>query len=208
MVDWTDDRIAALSDQDLKNLLGNAERKSVADVAEKCRAELEKRNALKPRKASKPRSELKEFEHTVSEQLAEVGKEVAGKYDLSEETAKAKSEGVKGFKAHRLLDSKGFAKLGGMQRDGSVAIERYISYRRGDSTAYLGVFLLKDAPAEDHEFHVIAPKAVLDDGKPVAEIRPTATDKQKQPADSALAFKDLPSAAAAFDRALAKLTAA
>ncbi len=208
MVDWTDDRIAALSDQDLKNLLVNAERKSVADVVAKCQTELEKRNALKPRKASKPRSELKEFEHTVSEQLAEVGKDVAGKYDLSEETAKAKSEGVKGFKAHRLLDSKGYAKLGGMQRDGSVAIERYISYRRGDSTAYLGVFLLKDAPAGDHEFHVIAPKSVLEGGRPVAEIRPTATDKQKQAADSGLAFKDLPSAAAAFDKALAKLTAA
>jgi hypothetical protein len=207
MVDWTDDRITALSDQDLKNLLTNAERKSVTEVAEKCRAELDKRNAAKPRKASKPRSELKEFEHEMSAQLAEIGKEVAGRYDLSEETAKAKSEGVKGFKAHRLLDSKGYAKLGGMQRDGSVAIERYISYRRGDSTAYLGVFLLKDAPAEDHEFHVIAPKAFLDGGKPVADIRPSATDKQKQPADSGLAFKDLPSAAAAFDRALAKLTA-
>jgi hypothetical protein len=207
MVDWTDDRITALSDQDLKNLLVNAERRSVADVADKCKAELEKRNAAKPRKASKPRSELKEFEHSVSEQLAEVGKEMAAKYDLSEETAKARSEGVKGFKAHRLLDSKGYAKLGGMQRDGSVAIERYISYRRGDSTAYLGVFLLKDAPAEDHEFHVIAPQAFLEGGRPVAEIRPTATDKQKQAADSGLAFKDLTSAAAAFDNALAKLTA-
>ena len=207
MVDWSDDRITALSDQDLKNLLVNAERRSVADVADKCKAELEKRNAAKPRKASKPRSELKEFEHSVSEQLAEFGKQMAAKYDLSEETAKAKSEGVKGFKAHRLLDSKGYAKLGGMQRDGSVAIERYISYRRGESTAYLAAFLLKDAPAEDHEFHVIAPQAFLDGGKPVAEIRPTATDKQKQPADSGLSFKDLPSAAEAFDKALAKLTA-
>jgi hypothetical protein len=207
MVDWTDDRISALSDQDLKNLLVNAERKSVADIIEKCQAELEKRNAAKPRKASKPRSGLKEFEHEMSAHLAEIGKEMAGKYDLSEETAKAKSAGVKGFKSHRLLDSKGYAKLGGMQRDGSVAIERYISYRQGDSTAYLGVFLLKDAPAEDHEFHVIAPKAFLDGGKPVAEVRPSATDKQKQAADSGLAFKDLPSAAAAFDNALAKLTA-
>ena len=207
MVDWTDEKISALSDQDLKNLLANAERKSVADIVEKCQVELEKRNALKPRKASKPRSELKEFEHSVSEQLAEVGKDVAGKYDLSEETAKANSVGVKGFKAHRLLDSKGFAKLGGMQRDGSVAIERYISYRRGDSTVYLGVFLLKDAPAEDHEFHVIAPHAILEGGKPIADIRPTATEKQKQPADSGLAFKDLPSAAAAFDAALAKIAA-
>jgi hypothetical protein len=207
MVDWSDDRIAALSDQDLKNLLANAERKSAADLIEKCTAELEKRNAAKPRKASKPRTELKEFEHDVSGQLAEIGKEMAEKYDLSEETAKAKSEGVKGFKAHRLLDSKGYAKLGGMQRDGSVAIDRYISYRRGKDIVSLSVFLLKDQPVEAHEFHVIAPQALLEGGKPVAEIRPTATEAQKQSADSGLAFKDLPSAAAVFDTALAKITA-
>jgi hypothetical protein len=201
MVDWTDDRIAALSDQDLKNLLVNAERKDATEIILQCQAELEKRNA------AKPRTEIKEFEHEVSAQLATVGKEMAEKYDLSEETAKAKSEGVKGFRAHKLLDSKGYAKLGGMQRDGSVAIERYVSYRRGDDTVYLGVFLLKDAPLEDHEFHVIAPMAMLEGAKPVAEIRPSATEKQKQPADGALAFKDLPSAAAAFDAALAKITA-
>ena len=89
MVDWSDDRIAALSDQDLKNLLVNAERKSVASVIEQCKAEIEKRDALKPRKASKPRTEVKEFEHEVSGQLAAVGKQMAEKYDLSEETAKA-----------------------------------------------------------------------------------------------------------------------
>ena len=143
----------------------------------------------------------------VLEREPAVGKEMAEKYDLSEETAKARSADVKGFRAHKLLDSKGYAKLGGMQRDGSVAIERYISYRRGNDTVYLGVFLKKDAPLEDQEFHVIAPGALLDGGKPVAEIRPTATEKQKQPADSGLAFKDLPGAAAAFDAALAKITA-
>jgi hypothetical protein len=206
MVDWTDDRIAALSDQDLKNLLVNAERKDATEIILQCQAELEKRNAAKPRKAAKPRTEIKEFEHEVSAQLAAVGKEMAEKYDLSEETAKARSADVKGFRAHKLLDSKGYAKLGGMQRDGSVAIERYISYRRGNDTVYLGVFLNKDAPLEDQEFHVIAPGVLLDGAKPVAEIRPTATEKQKQPADSALAFKDLPSAAAAFDAALAKIT--
>jgi hypothetical protein len=207
MVDWTDDRIAALSDQDLKTLLVNAERKSATEIILQCQAELEKRNAAKPRKTAKPRTEVKEFEHEISAQLAAVGKEMAEKYDLSEETAKTRSADVKGFRAHKLLDSKGYAKLGGMQRDGSVAIERYISYRRGNDTVYLGAFLNKDAPLEDHEFHVIAPKALLDGGKPVAEIRSAATEKQKQPADSALSFKDLPSAAAAFDAALAKITA-
>ena len=71
----------------------------------------------------------------------------------------------------------------------------------------LGVFLLKDQPVEAHEFHVIAPLALLDGGKPIAEIRPTATEAQKQTADSGLAFKDLPSAAAAFEAALAKIAA-
>jgi hypothetical protein len=207
MVDWSDDRISALSDQDLKNLLVNAKRKSATPVIAQCEAELEKREALKPRKASKPRTELKEFEHEMSGQLAAVGKAMAEKYDLSEETAKARSAGVKGFKAHRLLDAKGYAKLGGMQRDGSVAVDRYISYRRGKDIVSLSVFLLKDQPIEAHEFHVIAPLSVLDGGKPVAGIRPTATEAQKQSADGGLAFKDLPSAAAAFDAALAKVTA-
>jgi hypothetical protein len=207
MVDWTDDRIAALSAQDLKNLLVNAERKSADGLVAQCKTEMEKRNAAKPGKASKPRTELKEFEHDMSGQLAAVGKAMAEKYDLSEETAKANSAGVKGFKAHKLLDAKGYAKLGGMQRDGSVAVDRYISYRRGKDIVSLSVFLLKDQPIEAHEFHVIAPHALLDGAKPVAEIRPTATEAQKQSADSGLAFKDLPNAAAAFDMVLAKITA-
>jgi hypothetical protein len=206
-VDWSDEKIAALSDQALKNLLANAEKKSADAIVAQCKAEMEKRDAAKPRKAPKPRTELKEFEHDMSGQLAAVGKEMAAKYDLSEATAKANSAGVKGFKAHKLLDAKGYAKLGGMQRDGSVAVDRYISYRRGKDIVSLSVFLLKDAPIETHEFHVIAPKALLDGAKPVAEIRPTATEAQKQSADSGLAFKDLPSAAAAFDAALAKITA-
>src|ERR1700730_10401139 len=176
MVDWTDDRIAALSDQDLKNLLANAERKSVAEVIAQCQAEIDKRTAAKPRKGPKPRTEVKEFEHDMSGQLAAVGKEMAGKYDLSEETAKANSVGVKGFKAHKMLDAKGYAKLGGMQRDGSVAIDRYISYRRGKDSVSLSVFRHRDQPIEPHDFHLIAPRALLDGGKPVAEIRPTATE--------------------------------
>lgn len=207
MYEWTDERLEALSTPELKNLLGNAERKSADDLAAKCKAVLEARNALKPNRIAKPRTELKEFEHTAADQIAAVGKELAAKYDLSEETAKAKSADVKGFRAHKLLDSKGSAKLGGMQRDGSVAIERYISYRRGNDTVYLGVFLPKDAPLDAHEFHVLAPAALLAGAKPVAEIRPSATEKQKQPADAGLAFKDFAEATAAFDAALAKITA-
>src|SRR3954468_20602489 len=156
MVDWTDDRIAALSDQDLKNLLVNAERKDATEIILQCQAELEKRNAAKPRKAAKPRTEIKEFEHNIAGRIAAVGKEMAEKYDLSEATAKAKSEGVKGFRAHQLTDKKGYAKLGGLQRAGFVAVDRYVSYRRGNDIVSLGVFLPKDVDVAEHRFFVIA----------------------------------------------------
>jgi hypothetical protein len=206
MVDWSDDRIAALSDQDLKNLLVNAERKSVVTVIAQCKAELEKRDAAKPRRPAKPRTELKEFEHDISGQLATIGKQMAEKYDLSEETAKAKSAGVKGFRSHKLLDAKGFAKLGGHQRDGTVAIDRYISYRRGNDVVTLGVWLLKDAPLEDHEFHVSGPAGMIDGGKAFSEVRGNISAKDLQETRQIRAFKDLPSAAEAFDTALAKIT--
>jgi hypothetical protein len=207
MVDWSDDRIAALSDQDLKNLLVNAERKSAAGIIAQCRAEIEKRDAARPRKGSKPRTELKEFEHDISAQLAAVGKEMADKYDLSEDTAKANSAGVKGFRSHKLLDAKGLAKLGGHQRDGTVAVDRYISYRRGNDIVTLGVWLLKDAPVEDREFHVSGPAAMIEGGKSFAEVRPGISEKDLKETRHIRAFKDLPSAAAAFDAALARITA-
>jgi hypothetical protein len=207
MVDWSDDRIAALSDQDLKNLLVNAERKSAADIIAQCKAEIERRDAARPRKGSKPRTELKEFEHDISAQLAAVGKEMADKYDLSEDTAKANSAGVKGFRSHKLLDAKGLAKLGGHQRDGTVAVDRYISYRRGNDVVTLGVWLLKDAPVEDHEFHVSGPAEMIEGGKSFAEVRPGISEKDLKETRHIRAFKDLPSAAAAFDAALARITA-
>jgi ribosomal protein L12E/L44/L45/RPP1/RPP2 len=207
MVDWSDERIAALSDQDLKNLLANAERKSAASVVAQCQAEIEKRDAAKPRKAPKARTEVKEFEHEMSGQLAAVGKQMADKYDLSEETAKARSEGVKGFRSHKLLDAKGYAKLGGHQRDGTVAVDRYISYRRGNGIVSLGVWLPKDAPIEHHEFHVSAPAGMIEGGEPFSDAQAEASEADASRTRQIRAFKDLPSAAAAFDAALAKITA-
>jgi hypothetical protein len=207
MVDWSDEKLAALADKDLKTLLANAERKSATDLVAKCTAEIEKRQAAKPGKATKPRTELKEFEHMIAGEIATVGKAMAEKYDLSEETAKAKSAGVKGFRSHKLLDAKGYAKLGGSQRDGTVAVDRYISYRLGNDIVTLGVWLLKDAPIDAHEFHVSGPAAMIEGGKSFSEVRPGPSEKDQQETRLIRAFKDLPSAAAAFDAALAKITA-
>jgi hypothetical protein len=208
MVAWTDERVAALSTPDLKNLLANAERKDVAEVVAQCTAELEKRQANKPRKAGQPRTETKQFEHDMAGELATVGKAMAEKYDLTEETAKAASVGVKGFKSHKLLDAKGFAKLGGSQRDGSVAIDRYISHRRGNSIATLGVWLAKDKPVEEHEFLVGGPKGMVEGGETFTPIDPAVAEKDAQASREIKTFKDLPAATTAFDGVLAKITAA
>src|SRR5712672_4668743 len=125
----------------------------------------------------------------MSAQLAAGGREMAEKYDLSEETAKAKSADVKGFRSHKLLDAKGYAKLGGHQRDGSVAIERYISYRRGNDIVTLGIWLLKDAPIENHEFHVTAPAEMIEGGKTFSEIRPNISETALQESRLIRSFK-------------------
>ena len=149
MVDWSDDRIAALSDQDLKNLLVNAERKSAADMVAQCKAEIEKRDAAKPRKASKPRTELKEFEH--DDVRAACRRRQGDGREIRSVGGDRESQfgGRQGIQAHKLLDAKGYAKLGGMQRDGTVAVDRYISYRRGNGIVSLGVCLLEGRADRD-----------------------------------------------------------
>ena len=122
-------------------------------------------------------------------------------------SAKAKSADVKGFRSHKLLDAKGYAKLGGSQRDGTVAVDRYISYRLGNDIVTLGVWLLKDAPIDAHEFHVSGPAAMIEGGKSFVEVRPGISEKDAQETRLIRSFKDLPSAAEAFDAALAKITA-
>jgi hypothetical protein len=88
-----------------------------------------------------------------------------------------------------------------------VAVDRYISYRLGNDIVTLGVWLPKDAPIDAHEFHVSGPTAMIEGGKSFAEVRPGISEKDAQQTKLIRSFKDLPSAAAAFDAALAKITA-
>ena len=162
----------------------------------------------KPRKASKPRTELKEFEHEMSGQLAAVGKEMAEKYDLSEETAKAKSAGVKGFQVAQAAGCQGLrqtrrhaARRLGRGRPLYLlsARQRHRLARRlpAEGSADRGPRVSRDRAAAHARWRQAGGR-----GSPAL-----ATEAQKQSADSGLAFKDLPSAAAAFDAALAKITA-
>jgi hypothetical protein len=92
-----------------------------------------------------------------------------------------------------------------LQRAGFVAVDRYISYRRGNDIVSLGVFLPKNQDMSEHKFFVIAPQAMLDGGAPVDAIRDN--HGQKQSADGALMFDDLEAATAAFDKVLAAIAA-
>jgi hypothetical protein len=65
----------------------------------------------------------------------------------------------------------------------------------------------KDPPIESHEFHVSAPAAMIEGGKAFSEVRPGVSEKDLQETRLIRNFKDLPSAEAAFDAALAKITA-
>ena len=208
MVDWSDDRIAALSDQDLKNLLVNAERKSAAEIIAQCKAELEKRNAAKPRKAAKPRTELKEFEHEMSgaarRRRQGDGREIRSvRRDRESEVG-----GREGLQVAQAAGCQGLRQARRHQRDGTVAVDRYISYRRGND-----IVIARRLAAQgcaDRGPRVSCHRAGGDARRrqAVAEDAATAIAAKAVSRDAAVcAFKDLPSAAAAFDAALAKITA-
>ena len=208
MVDWSDDRIAALSDQDLKNLLVNAERKSAADVIAQCKAEMEKRDAAKPRKASKPRTELKEFEHDMSAQLADGrqgdGREIRplrrnreSKIGWREGISIPQASGCQGlckaWRASERRDGRGrslhLVPARQRHRDaGRLAVE---GCSRSRTTSFMSA---RRPPCS---------KAA----RPSPKSARASREKDLQETRHIRAFKDLPSAAAAFDAALAKITA-
>jgi hypothetical protein len=66
---------------------------------------------------------------------------------------------------------------------------------------------LKDAPIEDRELNVSAPAEMIEGGKTFSQVRPCISEKDLKETRHIRAFKDMPSAAAAFDAALAKITA-
>ena len=181
MVDWSDDRIAALSDQDLKNLLANASgnprrhrrpmrgrtREAQCRQAAQGLEAAHRAEGIRARHvgASSPRSARRWRKNTICRRRPRRRNRPASR--ASRRT---------GCSMPRATPSS--AACSATARS---AIDRYISYRRGKDIVSLGVFLLKDQPLETHEFHVIAPKALLDGARPVAEIRPTATEARSSP---------------------------
>lgn len=177
---WTADRIAALTLSDVKALAENARAAGSNDLLRMCEEEL---TARKPKPTSKNKlpegfvrttrtTQANALERDASEQLVHFANGLLTKFDLSKERARALSVGVKGFVPHELLDAKGNAKVGGAQRLGLVAFDRYISYRVGENRIALNTILGGGDDPSKIQYQVIGSQALLVNSRPLAEIRP------------------------------------
>jgi hypothetical protein len=202
---WDEARIAALPSPEVKQLRENAAKKPHQAIVDLCTAEIEKRGlnvAPKTRRASAASDDpLRLLEKELASQLGSFGAELTKAFDLTPETASNLSVGVKGFRAHALVQKDGTAKLGGSQRSGFSRIDRYISYRTGNRIVSVGAYLAKDAAIDDVQYHVFAPNELLADGESVETLRPTHKGEKVSP------LSNWGKAFATFDAAKARFTA-
>jgi hypothetical protein len=149
---------------------------------------------------------VRDFETDVAGRLVEIARRAAAQYDLSPDTARALSAGVKGFKPHGLLNSRCKAKTGGLQKKGICAVDRYISYRIREDIISLGVLLNRDESPSMARYQVLAPRALLPDPRPIEAIRPgAAADHPISFERQGQTFSSLDEAATVFESVLAKV---
>jgi hypothetical protein len=166
-VEWTRERLATLNDLQLRKLMQNAVNAGRQDLVVLC----EQLIATRPLKTSRSRSQephlhsgAKARADELAEMMGAFAKELGRQLDLSEETARSKSANTKGFVAHTLVDSRGRAKTGGAEKTKKLQFDRLLSYRIGDTTVTLSVFLLLGDELENVRFQVNAPSAFIPDG--------------------------------------------
>jgi hypothetical protein len=177
---WNETRIGALSDKELLQLRDNAVRKNNAEILTLCELDITRRNlntkSKRARSVNADRDPLRMMQADIAAEIGEFATALALKYDLSAETAKVQSVGHKRFVPHKLTQSSGTAKLGGLQRAGKCRIDRYVSYRVKDTVLSLNMYLAQDAKDDAVEFHVFGPAAFLPDGQSLDQLRPGLAD--------------------------------
>jgi hypothetical protein len=116
---------------ELDALRGNAER-ILADPrqAKRHAAAREVLEGLAALPRPRPPGQLRQQRPEAIEQLTRLAQEVAAEFDLTP------PEGTR--QPHKLTAANGEPKVGGRQRRKAVAVDRYISHRRGDEVASLG----------------------------------------------------------------------
>ena len=168
--EWTTERVAKLSNAELRSLLRNATIGNDIIVIQLCKVELNGRG--KPSHAVS----MKKLEEAANESLVCFTKQILEKFDLSQETAKAQRPLGESSITHRVLGSKGQSKLGGWKLAKKADIDRYISYRLGDKFVSLGMILESGKDEADARWFVFAPKTHTPDWVSKSALLPNATE--------------------------------
>ena len=106
------------------------------------------------------------------DQLKSVGQGLLAKYDLSPSKARELSNNLSKkyrFHPHNLLSKDGNPKTGGGQRNGTLKIDLYISYRLGDTIFALTA--IQDIDSDVLKYEVLGPKDFIDGFKDFTTLR-------------------------------------
>jgi hypothetical protein len=183
---WTPEKIAALSTAELNSLYKNASDAKRAEIVTICEAELLARKPVKKPSFNAPegfvpvvRTALtKKLELDAVEMIVQLANDLKKTYDFDTEKARSLSADAKHFIPHRLLDAKGSAKVGGAQKQGRVAFDRYISYRLKDEVYALIAILFDSDDQKSVRYQVFGPPRLLENFAPLAEVRPYLMDDE------------------------------
>lgn len=194
-VEWTRERLNALDDLQIRNLMQNAVNANRQDLVLLCEEVLSTRSVKTPRsrnRGSRQQNGTKAFADEIAEQMGIFARELGQRFDLSEETARLASANARGFVAHALVDSRGRAKAGGAEKTKKLQFDRLLSYRLGDASVTLSVFLLPGDELERVRFQVNAPREFVPDGVPFEASGRKGLYKPRAGTERYL-FKDYPS---------------
>lgn len=212
---WTDERLDALDNEQLLNLLGNLpQQRASGRVAHETADELELRiKARLPARAiavrrRRARSEV-QLETRVAEQLASLATDLAARYALSTDAEAPEAAGRAPHRARTLADARGKPRVGGSVKQGRSAIDRYLCCRSGDSLAGLAFVLLAERPQQEGCYVVFGTEDLLgdepatNDYAPIAEQHGwSATARARM---RALPMADYAAAAQRFEALLARV---
>ena len=152
---WTLERIRLLTDEEVKSLKANAERRGNHEVAQMCDVVLLERHPQKsimegkhPR--AKRTSQDREEQKAAVELLLGLASELSSKYDLSD---------------YSLLGKTGKPKVGGNQIKGLLNFNQYISYGTNDEV--FSLLIWKSPEVGGPHYEIGAPEKYLKNPKPV-----------------------------------------
>lgn len=176
---WPREKIASLESKQIEQLKLNAEKKGEDQIVLLCIEILEERTPKRSlaaqgggsrRNGDNKNSRHKGEQKEAIEKLRVLAEDLLKTFDFSQHTANRLSDGLKGFRAHRLLGKDGFPKPGGAKKLGHLHEDRYISYRLKDQA--IGFCIIRFPEQENLIFEVRGPEALIAQPIKIWEARP------------------------------------